>query len=77
MENYEPKMSFGEGFFELYEDMERGDEEAAVAFLEGQARGGPALELGLLYVDEPFQGRGVGAALMAASISPRARATWW
>ena len=40
---------------------------------DGGAGGGPALELGLLYVDEPFQGRGVGAALMAESIAQARR----
>lgn len=34
---------------------------------------GPALALGLLYVDQPFQGRGVGAALMSASIAQARR----
>jgi ribosomal protein S18 acetylase RimI-like enzyme len=36
-------------------------------------RDGRTLVLGLLYVDEPFQGRGVGAALMSASIAQARR----
>lgn len=40
---------------------------------DGTARGGRTVELGLLYVDEPFQGRGVGAALMSASIAQARR----
>ena len=38
-------MSFGEEAAESYDDEPRGDEEAAVAFLEQLAGGGPALEL--------------------------------
>lgn len=37
------------------------------------AEHGRALVLGLLYVDEPFQGCGVGAALMSASIAQARR----
>lgn len=45
MKDYEPGMSFGEDVAEAYDDAPRGDEDAAVAFLEGLAGGGPALEL--------------------------------
>ena len=38
-------MSFGEDVAEMYGDVQRGDEIAAVAFLEKLAGGGPALEL--------------------------------
>jgi hypothetical protein len=34
MENYEPILSFGEDTAEIYDDVPRGDESAAVAFLE-------------------------------------------
>jgi hypothetical protein len=47
MENYEPGMSFGEETAEIYDDEARGDEEAAVSFLEHLAGGGPALELAI------------------------------
>ncbi len=42
MENYEPGMSFGEDTAAIYDDESRGDEEAAVSFLEDLAGGGPA-----------------------------------
>lgn len=45
MKDYEPIMSFGEDVAGTYDDAPRGDEEAAVAFLEGLAGRGPALEL--------------------------------
>ncbi len=47
MKDYEPIMSFGEDDAEAYDDEPRGDEEAAVAFLERLAGGGPALELAI------------------------------
>ena len=47
MKNYEPAMSFGEDVAETYRDVQRGDEVAAVAFLEDLAGGGPALELAI------------------------------
>jgi SAM-dependent methyltransferase len=40
-------MSFGEDVAEMYRDVHRGDEVAAVAFLEQLADGGPALELAI------------------------------
>ena len=45
MKNYEPVMSFGEDAAERHDDVKRGDEVEAVAFLEQMVRGGPALEL--------------------------------
>ena len=45
MKDYEPIMSFGEDVAEAYDNAPRGDENAAVAFLEKLAGGGPALEL--------------------------------
>src|SRR5262245_34323466 len=47
MKGYEPIMSFGEDVAEMYRDVQRGDEMAAVAFLEQLAGRGPALELGI------------------------------
>ena len=47
MENYEPGMSFDEAAAEIYDDEPRGDEEAAVSFLEQIVAGGPALELAI------------------------------
>lgn len=48
MKNYEPQMSFDEDSAAVYDELaQRGDEEAAVAFLAELARGGPALELGI------------------------------
>jgi hypothetical protein len=47
VEHYEPMMSFGEEVAEIYDDTPRGDESAAVAFLEQLADGGPALELAI------------------------------
>ncbi|HAC18857.1 MAG TPA: SAM-dependent methyltransferase, partial [Dehalococcoidia bacterium] len=43
MKNYEPVMSFGEDAARRYDDVKRGDEVEAVAFLEQMAQGGPAL----------------------------------
>src|SRR5215213_6813166 len=45
VKDYEPIMSFGEDVARTYDDVQRGDENAAVAFLEKLAGGGPALEL--------------------------------
>ena len=45
MKNYEPVMSFGEDVAEMYGNVQRGDEAAAVAFLAKLAGRGPALEL--------------------------------
>jgi SAM-dependent methyltransferase len=47
MKGYEPVMSFGQEVAELYRDVQRGDETAAVAFLAKLAGLGPALELGI------------------------------
>jgi hypothetical protein len=47
MKDYEPIMSFGEDVAEGYDDAPRGDEDEAVAFLEGLAGGFPALELAI------------------------------
>jgi SAM-dependent methyltransferase len=47
MKGYEPIMSFGEDVAEMYRDVQRGDESAAVAFLEQLAGGGPVLELAI------------------------------
>ena len=61
MKDYEPGMSFGEEVAEAYDDAPRGDEAAAVAFLEGLAGGGPALELavGTGRIALPLAARGV------------------
>ena len=47
MKNYEPVMSFGEDVAEMYGEVQRGDEVAAVTFLEELAGRGPALELAI------------------------------
>jgi SAM-dependent methyltransferase len=47
MKGYEQIMSFGEDVAEMYRDVQRGDEMAAVAFLEQLAGQGPVLELGI------------------------------
>ncbi len=47
MKNYEPILSFGEEVAEMYIDIQRGDEAAAVAFLADLAADGPALELAI------------------------------
>ncbi len=48
MKGYEPIMSFGEDVAERFRgDVQRGDESAAVAFLEQLAGRGPVLELGI------------------------------
>jgi Methyltransferase domain len=61
MKDYDPGMSFGEEAAEEYDDAPRGDEDAAVAFLEGLAGGGPALELaiGTGRIALPLVARGV------------------
>jgi SAM-dependent methyltransferase len=61
MENYQPAMSFGEDVAEIYDVSLRGDEVAAVAFLEQLARGGPALELaiGTGRIALPLAARGI------------------
>jgi len=48
MDKYKPEMSFGENVAKDYDaDSQRGDEAETVAFLEGLARGGRALELAI------------------------------
>ncbi len=48
IENYDPAMSFDDEVAATYDaEAVRGDEAATVAFLEGLARGGPALELAI------------------------------
>jgi SAM-dependent methyltransferase len=47
VKGYDPRMSFSTDAIEVIEDAERGDEAAAVAFLERLAGGGPALELAI------------------------------
>ena len=61
MKDYEPIMSFGEEVAKSYDDELRGDEDAAVAFLEKLARGGPALELavGTGRIALPLTARGI------------------
>ena len=61
MKNYEPVMSFGEDAARRYDDVKRGDEVEAVAFLEQMAQGGPALELaiGTGRIALPLAARGI------------------
>ena len=61
MDDYEPMMSFRRDSAEIYDDVPRGDEEAAVAFLEALAGAGPALELaiGTGRIALPLAARGV------------------
>lgn len=61
MKGYTPIMSFGEDVAETYRDVQRGDEVAAVAFLEPLAGRGPALELaiGAGRIALPLADRGV------------------
>ena len=61
MDGYEPMMSFRRDSAEIYDDVPRGDEEAAVAFLEALAGAGPALELaiGTGRIALPLAARGV------------------
>jgi SAM-dependent methyltransferase len=47
VEHYDPKMTFDAETAGEYDSRPRGDEEEAVAFLAGLARGGPALELAI------------------------------
>ena len=47
MKGYQPVISFGEDVARLDRDFQRGDEMAAVTFLEQWAGSGPALELGI------------------------------
>src|SRR5262245_17727902 len=61
MKDYEPIMSFGEDVAERYRDVQRGDEMAAVAFLEQLAGRGPVLELaiGTGRIALPLAARGI------------------
>jgi SAM-dependent methyltransferase len=61
MKGYEPIMSFGEDVAETYRDVQRGDEIAAVAFLEQLAGRGPVLELaiGTGRIALPLAARGI------------------
>jgi SAM-dependent methyltransferase len=61
VKDYEPIMSFGEDVAKTYDDEQRGDEDAAVAFLEKLAGGGPALELaiGTGRIALPLAARGI------------------
>ena len=61
MKGYEPMMSFGEDIAGLYRDAQRGDEDAAVAFLADLAGPGPALELaiGAGRIALPLAARGI------------------
>jgi SAM-dependent methyltransferase len=47
MKDYDPRISFSDDTVAADEDGLRGDEAAAVAFLEAAAQGGPALELAI------------------------------
>src|SRR5919109_4248369 len=67
-------MSFGEDVAARYDDVPRGDEAAAVAFLEQLAGGGPALELaiGTGRIALPLAARGIpvhGVDLSAAMVA--------
>ncbi len=61
MKDYEPGMSFDGAAAAIYDDELRGDEDAAVAFLEALAGDGPALELaiGTGRIALPLAARGV------------------
>src|SRR5918992_4105699 len=61
MEGYEPGMSFGEDVAERFDDVPRGDETAAVGFLEKLADRGSALELavGTGRIALPLAARGI------------------
>jgi SAM-dependent methyltransferase len=61
MKGYEPVMSFGEDVAQMYRDIQRGDEHAAVAFLASLAGPGPALELaiGTGRIALPLAARGI------------------
>lgn len=74
MEGYEPVMSFGADAAAIYDDIPRGDEAEAVAFLADRARGGPALELaiGTGRIALPLAARGIrvdGIDLSAAMVA--------
>jgi len=74
MENYDPAESFNERVAENYDKHVRGDEDAAVAFLERLANGGPALELaiGTGRIAIPLAARGIrveGIDISAAMIN--------
>ena len=70
MKDYEPIMSFGEDVAKMYDDVQRGDENAAVTFLDRLAGGGPALELavGTGRIALPLAARGI--RVDGADISP-------
>ncbi|HUY76381.1 MAG TPA: class I SAM-dependent methyltransferase, partial [Ktedonobacterales bacterium] len=61
MDNYDPMTSFGEDTAEIYDQDQREDTLATVAFLERLAHGGPALELaiGTGRVALPLAARGI------------------
>jgi SAM-dependent methyltransferase len=61
VEHYEPVLSFDEQVADSYDKHPRGDEDDAVAFLEGLAHGGPALELaiGTGRIALPLAARGI------------------
>jgi SAM-dependent methyltransferase len=61
MKDYEPVMSFGADVAQMYRDVQRGDERAAVAFLAHLAGPGPALELaiGTGRIALPLAARGI------------------
>jgi len=61
VKDYEPIMSFDEDVAKTYDDVQRGDEDAAVVFLEKLAGGGPALELavGTGRITLPLADRGI------------------
>src|SRR5215207_11587116 len=61
VKDYEPIMSFGEDVAKMYDDVQRGDEITAVAFLEKLAGSGPALELavGTGRIALPLAARGI------------------
>jgi SAM-dependent methyltransferase len=74
MKGYQPEMSFDEQAALLDRDSQRGDETAAVAFLEQLAGTGPALELGIGTgrIALPLAARGIkidGIDLSAAMVS--------
>ena len=74
MKDYDPIMSFGEDVAKTYDDVQRGDENAAVAFLEKRAGGGPALELavGTGRIALPLSDRGIrvdGVDISAAMVA--------
>ena len=61
MKGYQPAMSFGEDYARMDRDFQRGDEVAAVAFLEQLAGSGSALELaiGTGRIALPLAARGI------------------